>query len=222
MSPSHRNRSGRFVVAACLIALLFFSTETCFAQPPAHCQCLWQGPFSQVLEQADAVVIAKVIAASGNSFDIKIEDRLSTPTAVMPDYIDSFRVWGNNGKLCRPDTTDFVPGTRWAFALNKIDSVPEGGFDPATPNISYGREGDFYLSQCGSFWLRVQGEVLLGNLVSDRRWSWQDDDSRPVSVSTLEKYLNKQISIETLKEHAHQPDQLKQLMQQTRQFLQQQ
>ncbi|GIR90379.1 MAG: hypothetical protein CM15mP89_3840 [Gammaproteobacteria bacterium] len=45
---------------------------------------------------------------------------------------------------------DFPVGSRWIMALAEITEVPEDGFDPSTPNQSYGRPFDFVLSSCGA------------------------------------------------------------------------
>lgn len=222
MNACYRKFANRLQTTVYFFAPILLSIQTCFAQPPANCQCLWQGSFSKAYIEADAVVVAEILTGKGNSLDIKVEEILADTDKRVPAYLDSIRIWGDNGQLCRPNADDFVPGTRWVMALNQISEVPENGFDPATPNISFGRENDFYLSQCGSFWLRVQGSVVTGNLVSDRRWSWKDENSQPVSLTILKRFIAGEISAEVLENSARQPDQLKQLMKQTRQFLHQQ
>jgi hypothetical protein len=60
--------------------------------------------------------------------------------------------------------------------------VPEDGFDPGTPNQSYGRKGDYYLSSCGGYWLSYSGEAVTGNLVDAPRWA-RDPEMQPVLMA---------------------------------------
>ena len=46
------------------------------------------------------------------------------------------------------------------MALEKIDSVPDDGFNPLTPNISFGREQDYLLSSCGGYFLSANGNAV--------------------------------------------------------------
>ena len=111
----------------------------------AACECLWQGSFSDVQAQTDLVVSGTVVATAGNSIDLELE-RLLRGEATGP-----VRIWLKTADYCRPEAALFPVGSEWVMALNKIHEMVEGGFNPGTPNISYGRVGDFSLSSCGGY-----------------------------------------------------------------------
>lgn len=216
------SQASRLSLRPLLLCLSLFAATNNYAQPPAACECLWHGPFTQTFSRADTVVAGEVIARKGNSFDLSVTDRLADPQKQVPGYVSSVRIWGDNGKLCRPDVSMFSPGSRWVLALRRIETVPEGGFNPATPSISFGRKNDFFLSSCGAYWLQIQGNVVTGNLLSEQRWRWSDDQHQPVALSQLKRFIAGEISAEALSEQATRSDALKQLMQNTKQFLDQQ
>ena len=56
------------------------------------------------------------------------------------------------------------------MALHRIDEDVPDGFNPHTPNVSYGRVGDYALSSCGGYWLSQSGDWVTGNLVEAPRW----------------------------------------------------
>lgn len=206
------------------LTLLWFALSSIpgLAGPPQACQCLWQGSFSQAQKEADVVLIGEIINRKGNSADLKIHSRFQTRPDVLPDFIDEIRFWGNNKQLCRPDISEFETGSQWVLALKRIETVPEGGFNPATPSFSYGREGDFYLSKCGANWLRIHEDFVTGNLVQGSRWSWDSPDKRPVLLKLVESYLRGDIPETALAEAASSNDKAKQLMLQTKTYLYQQ
>src|SRR6056300_775468 len=101
------------------------------------CECLWQGSFADITEQVDYIGHGRVVQIKGNSMDIEVIDELKGTS-----YRDHVRIWLKTGDLCRADIQQFEVGQEWILAMNKIEAVPEGGFNPMTPNISYGRKGD--------------------------------------------------------------------------------
>ena len=64
-----------------------------------------------------------------------------------------------NREYCRPEVSEFEAGERYILALKKITKIPDDGFNPSTPNVSFGRIGDYELSSCGGYWLIVKGLV---------------------------------------------------------------
>ena len=115
-------------------------------EAPESCQCLWQGSFTDVAPTSDLVVVGEVAAVRGNAVDVSIEQ-----IPLGPDWLTNIRVWTKTGDYCRPPVERFAPGSRWMLALEKITVLPEGGFDPSTPNQSFGRVGDYALSACGGY-----------------------------------------------------------------------
>ena len=115
----------------------------------AECECLWEGSFSEVQAQTQLVVSGTVIAGKGNSIDIEINQLLRGK-----EPHKQVRIWLKTGNYCRPETELFPLASQWVMALHKIEEIVVGGFNPGTPNISYGRVGDYSLSSCGGFWLQ--------------------------------------------------------------------
>jgi hypothetical protein len=132
------------VAAVCFIAL---SCGSAWA-----CDCAWGGPFFKVAHNAVAVVRAVVSVYHGESpvgptdMDVQIIEVLSGEAAPSP-----MRVWGSNGAMCRPYTKQFPLGTEWILAFNGPGSKP--GMTPG-----YG------LSNCGTYWLKVENGEGVGNL----------------------------------------------------------
>lgn len=217
---------------------------TLLLSAPAYaCGCLWQGPFVDIVEHADLVISGRVTASRGNSFDIEIDEVLRGS-----EFREQIRIWGYldtnrvaaspaatipgpGGKdsyqlepQCRADAADFPPGSQWILALQRIDSVPAEGFDPDTPNISYGRPRDYALSQCGVYWLARDHSVVSGNILQAQRWEYRGTPNPVLLYSLLTAYLRGETDRDTLQQALREPDRRKtrQLMDQTREFLRQQ
>jgi len=131
----------------------------------AECECLWQGSFVEVQADTDLVLSGTVTAAKGNAIDLSVE-RLLRGNTDQPQI----RVWLKTGDYCRPEPAGFPVGSEWVMALYRIREDVPGGFNPSTPNVSYGRLGDYRLSSCGGFWLHRSGNWVTGNLVDAPRW----------------------------------------------------
>lgn len=219
--------------------------------PAAACGCLWQGSFVEAIENADLVVSGQVVASSGNSFDIDIDEVLHGD-----EFREQIRIWGHldmelaeadrattrepghgdpgqdalppgrsvQAPQCRADTGEFTPGSQWVLALQRIDTVPAHGFNPDTPNISYGRPQDYALSQCGVYWLARDDSVVSGNILQARRWEYRGTPNPVLLYSLLADYLRGETDRDTLEQALRKPDRQKtrQLMDQTREFLRQQ
>ena len=100
----------------------------------------------------------------------------------------------------------------------RLVEVPEDGFNPSTPNQSYGRQGDYYLSSCGGYWLSLSGEAVTGNLVDAPRWA-RDPDMQPVLLTLLAAYLRGEAGRDALSEATKEDPALNELMLDTRAFL---
>lgn len=196
---------------------VFFATllaTTAAAQTDTECECLWRGSFAEVAETSDAVVLGEVVAVKGNAVDLSLEAQLYGEV-----YFDPIRVWMKAKNYCRPEVAGFTPGSRWIFALHRIDKVPQGGFDPSTPNMSYGRQGDWQLSSCGGYFLAVTGETARGNLVpSMARW---DDNPKmqPVLIDLISAFMDGRAKIADLEAAIMEDPALKALKLNTRGFL---
>ena len=206
----------RSLIAAGL--LLGHATTTTYAQPDAtgaDCGCLWQGSFSEVATTTDLVVLGKVQRIKGNAVDLKPERVLHGEF-----WLDSMRVWMRTRDYCRPSAEAFPEGSRWIMALAQIREIPEDGFDPSTPNQSYGRPYDYALSSCGGYWLRVNGNTAVGNLVPGMARFYHQPEMSPVLVDLVAGYLSNTVSEAALVEASRErPDEVNELMLDTRSFL---
>lgn len=150
----------------------------------AQCECDWQGPFSWLVDDADYVVLGEVVSSKGNSFDLRVMRSLKGGAKT-----DTIRIWGERGDLCRPAVSLFPPGGQWLFALQEVTLIPPGGFNPATPSISYGRPGDYALSKCGAYWLAHENGLLSGNITSVFQWDYSPP-MNPVPVDLIQAFID--------------------------------
>jgi hypothetical protein len=204
-------------VSALILSVLLPVTHT-QAQPEAteaDCGCLWEGSFSEVAPQADLVVLGNIGSVKGNAVDM-------TPVSALKGelWLDPVRVWMKTRDYCRPPVEDFPEGSRWIMALSQIREVPEDGFNPSTPNQSFGRQFDYVLSSCGGYWLRVNGNTAIGNLVPDMPRFYHHPDMSPVLIDLIAGYLNGEIALDKLTEASRErPEEVNTLILDTRSFL---
>lgn len=181
----------------------------------ADCGCLWEGSFSEVAPATDLIVIGEVRSIKGNAVDLVPEQILKGAF-----WLDTLRVWMQTRDYCRPPATHFPAGSRWIMALSEIREVPADGFNPSTPNQSFGRPFDYTLSSCGGYWLKVQGNTATGNLVPDMPRFYHEPDMSPVLVDLVEGYINGTVSTDGLIEASRErPDVVNELILDTRSFL---
>ncbi|MEE4143575.1 MAG: delta-aminolevulinic acid dehydratase [Halieaceae bacterium] len=179
----------------------------------AECDCLWQGSFVEVQSGADLVVSGTVAAGKGNSIDLAIERLLRGGT----DQAE-IRVWLKTGDYCRPEPELFPVGSAWVMALERIDEDVPGGFNPHTPNVSYGRPGDYTLSSCGGYWLHRSGDWVTGNLVEAPRWV-REPKMTPVLLDLVAAFVDGRVDARTLAEASREDPAARQLMLDTKAFL---
>ena len=180
----------------------------------AECDCLWEGSFVEVHPVTDRVVSGTVISTKGNSIDLGVERDLRGG-----DAFDIIRIWLRADDYpCRPEVTLFPPESTWIMALDKIEEVPEGGFNINTPNISFGRVGDYTLSACGGYWLSRTGPVVTGNLVNAPRWD-HEPQMTPVLVEVIANHVAGRIDDEAVLEASREDPALLKLKLDTKAFL---
>ena len=194
-------------------ALLLLGCIFAHTTAQAECDCLWQGSFTDVEASADLVASGSINSGKGNSVDLTI-DRLLRGDANIPDI----RIWLKTGDYCRPEPADFPVGSEWVMALFRIKEDVEGGFSPHTPNISYGRVGDYYLSSCGSYWLSRHGNWVTGNLVQAPRWV-REPKMTPVLLDLLADYIAGKVDARALAEASREDPAARDLMLDTKAFL---
>ena len=178
-----------------------------------ECECLWQGSFSEVQGHTSLVVSGTVVQSKGNAIDVSVDRPLrGDPTT------DPIRVWLKTGNYCRPEPELFPVGSQWVMALQLIDTVVPGGFNPNTPNFSYGRVGDYRLSSCGGYWLARSGDFVTGNLVQAPRWE-RDPKMTPVLLDLLAQFVKGEVNADALLQASREDPALRELMLDTRAFL---
>jgi len=183
------------------------------ASASADCECLWQGSFNEVHSTADLVVSGTVIVGKGNSVDLSV-DRLLRGDETQ----DNVRVWLKTKDYCRPEPELFPVGSQWVMALHKITQDVPGGFNPNTPNFSYGRIGDYSLSSCGGYWLSQSDGRVSGNLVSAPRWV-REPKMTPVLLDLVDDYVNGRVDTQALQKASREDPALRELMLDTKAFL---
>ncbi|MEM8564135.1 MAG: delta-aminolevulinic acid dehydratase [Pseudomonadota bacterium] len=196
-----------------IVGLLYLTFLLGITRAYGDCECLWQGSFADVAKNTDLVVAGKVESVKGNSLDLALQRTLEGET----DH-PSVRVWLKTDDYCRPEAELFPEGSEWVMALSQIHEEVEGGFNPFTPNVSYGRVGDYYLSSCGGYWLGLNGEWVTGNLVEAPRWA-RDPEMTPVLLDLLDDYLNGNLSAQALLDASRADPVARDLMLDTKAFL---
>lgn len=189
------------------LSLLFFLT---LSLPSFACECLWQGSFADIANQVDYISHGRVIQIKGNSMDIEVLDELKGTS-----YREQVRIWLKTGDLCRAEIENFEIGEQWIVALHKIDTVPEDGFNPMTPNISYGRKGDYSLPGCGGYFLPVSDNWVSGPIIDTTKWDFEPKLT-PVLARIIKGYVSGDIDRTTLKEATEVDPALRELMINTR------
>lgn len=179
----------------------------------ADCNCLWQGSFSEVQASTDLVVSGTVVTAKGNSIDLSV-DRLLRGEEQPRDI----RIWLKTADYCRPEADLFPIGSEWVMALHEITEDIPGGFNPNTPNISYGRLGDYRLSSCGGYWLNQSDNRVTGNLVNAPRWV-REPKMTPVLLDLVADFVQGRIDSSILLEASREDPALRELILDTRSFL---
>lgn len=210
----HPLSANRLLALLLSVISLSARTDSTSEVPDNGCQCLWQGSFAEVAPNTDLVVVGEVVLVRGNAVDLRVQRTLLGET-----WQPTLRVWMQAKNYCRPTTERFTPGSHWLMALNKIIEVPDDGFNPSTPNVSFGRPHDYALSICGGYFLRAFGNTVTGNLVpSMPRWAFEPEMS-PVLADLVASYLKGGISLEALQEASREDPEVKALILDTRSFL---
>ena len=179
----------------------------------ADCECLWRGSFADVQAETDLVISATVVASKGNSIDLAIARHLR---GEEPD--ETIRVWLKTADYCRPPVEQFPVGSQWVMALHRVTDKPPGGFNPSTPNVSYGRVGDYSLSTCGGYWLQQTENRVTGNLIDAPRWA-REPPMTPVLLDIIEGFVTGNLDRDTLLQASRRDPKVRELMLETRSFL---
>lgn len=179
----------------------------------AECECLWRGPFTKVQAEADLVISATVVGGKGNSVDVQINQVLRGQ-----EFSEKIRIWLKTQDLCRPPAETFPSNSRWVMALHYIAENVPGGFNPGTPNVSYGRMGDYALSSCGGYYLAQTENLITGNLAEGPRWEMAPQMT-PVLLELLISFIEGRVDESVVKEASRVDPAVRELMLDTKSFL---
>jgi hypothetical protein len=137
-----------------VLLLVVFQLCT-FGSAALACQCFTDSSFVQVLQltaRSPNIKVAVVLGtvegygearSNGVPQAMTVAVRTSLKGDVSEEHI---KVWGDDGRLCRPYVTRFPVGTEWVFILQKT------------------REAEFVLGSCGEHWLRSLGNRVVGRI----------------------------------------------------------
>ena len=195
-------------------ALLVAAIGGLFSPLSLACECLWEGSFAEVAFESDLVVLGSIATKKGNAIDVEVD-----VTLAGPDWESSPRVWLKTGTYCRPEADQFDEGEQVILALKKLTELPNDSFNPSTPNISFGRIGDYELSSCGGYWLTVEGLRASGNLVPGMPRYSHEPKMSPVLVGHVIAYLKGAASLESLVAASEEDPELEALRRNSRGFL---
>ena len=197
-----------------IAALLVAAIIGLYASASSACECLWEGSFAEVAPESDLVVLGSVSRKKGNAIDVEVD-----VTLAGPDWESFPRVWLKTGDYCRPEADQFGEGQSVILALKKLTELPDDGFNPSKPNFSYGRIGDYELSSCGGFWLKVEGLRASGNLVPGMPRHSHEPKMSPVLVGHVIAYLKGAASLASLIKASKEDPELEALRRDSRGFL---
>ncbi len=191
-----------------------FVSALLFGNPvQAECECLWEGSFSKVHSGASIVLSGTVTAGKGNSIDLQVDQLMRGAESLA-----TIRVWLKDGDYCRPEASLFPKHSQWVMALHRIEDQVPGGFNPGTPNISYGRKGDYSLSSCGGYWLQRNEQWVTGNLVNAPRWV-REPKMTPVLVDVISAFVRGEVGADALVEASKIDPAVRELLNDTKAFL---
>ena len=185
-----------------------------YAPATSACECLWEGSFAEVAPESDLVVLGSVAGKKGNAIDVEVD-----VTLAGHDWESFPRVWLKTRDYCRPEADQFSEGQRLILALKKLSELPDDGFNPSTPNVSYGRVGDYELSSCGGYWLTVEGLRASGNLIPGMPRFAHEPKMTPVLVGHVIAYLKGAASLMSLIKASEEDPELDALRRNSREFL---
>ncbi len=191
-----------------------FISALLFGNPAqAECGCLWEGSFSEVQSGASIVLSGTVTDGKGNSIDLQVDELMHGE-----EWLPTIRVWLKDRDYCRPEASLFPRNSQWVMALHRIEDEVSGGFNPATPSISYGRKGDYSLSSCGGYWLQRNEQWVTGNLVNAPRWV-REPKMSPVLIDVVSAFVRGEVGADALVEASKIDPALRELMNDSRAFL---
>lgn len=203
-------------IGALLIASLSTSTSAdSFADMDTanSCGCQWQGPFSWLVDEVDTIAHVTIVNHNDNAMDARIISLYKGQS-----FDQEIRIWGDRGYQCRPPVSYFETDTQWLLAINKINTIPESSFDPFNPDQSFGRKGDYQLSACGAYWLKIEDNKASGNITSILDWDY-NPPMDPVPVKIIADFINGDASFADIIGHSNEITSIEVMMRKSKQWL---
>lgn len=180
----------KIIITVLLSALYLFLT----ASLSLACVCDWAGPALENIGKKDIVIRARVAGfdesakskkernkekkakkakkpkkSKKQEKDEESQEEEQEEITRIPDFTlwmklkvlqrykgkasDSIKVWGDPGDTCRRNLGEFPVNSEWIFILK-----------PIKENSPHGKKGDYEISSCGEFALKVQDKNVLGVL----------------------------------------------------------
>jgi hypothetical protein len=122
------------------------------------------GSFLKVAPASELVIRGRVAGHTGEGateteMEVEVLETLAGETSKS-----MVRISGDPGNQCRPYVSAFPVGTEWVFALAPAikDAAGARAYLMNEPD-----KGDYALSNCGAFWLKVKDGKVHGNIDRD-------------------------------------------------------
>jgi len=145
-------------ISALLVALTANDVLACTCVPLG-------GSFLKVAPKSELVIRGRVLRHTGEGeseteMDVEVLETLAGETSKSVVSVS-----GDPGNQCRPYVIGFPVGTVWVFALEaavKDVTAARDYFLMERPD-----KGDYAISNCGTYWLKVEEGKVKGNIDRD-------------------------------------------------------
>ena len=157
----------RAALAGLSLLFLSFAAEAC--------RCDVNGASFEHLARNGALVVQGIVEPASSpkgSIQVRVS-RVLRGSLDRP--AEPIRVWGDDGKMCRPYAGQFPSGSEWLLVL---DNRSFGGFPPQPG------PRDYSISICGAYWAKVDGDRVTGRIRDARK-------EESMSVEQLLKLVGK-------------------------------
>ena len=134
---------GIFVLIIVLTSFVLATACSCFEQA-------YEQPFLTIVPDSGSCCSVQVLEYEGKRRSHDLAMRVKIIETLKGGIDGTMLIWGDDGHLCRPYVNTFPLKSEWVFAINYIRE------DEGT--------GDFVLSNCGHYWLRVQKDRAYGHI----------------------------------------------------------
>jgi hypothetical protein len=145
-------------------------------------------PFLKVAPRSVLVVRVKILRHTGSG-QIKTEMYVKVlETLAGKTTKNVISVSGDTGNLCRPYVSVFPVGTEWVLALHAANK--DSGL------MREADKGDYAISICGAYWLKVKDGKVIGNVDID------DHERKYPSQEITLKDLRRRLAAATKSSHS--------------------